>query len=192
MLAPGGEDPLAHLSTPAGAVPFSRSKFRVAALVFDGEDVALIRRARPAGTRYTTIGGNVEPGEHLLDALARELGEELYLSMTDASTPELCWIQDQMVTRPGGRRRGRGNCTWSTASSSAPRCAPSWPPWSTASNRTAPQEPGYIEWVSYRKLGGGFPLFPLIGDAIAALPSPKAPVAGTGLPPVTDENCTWV
>ena len=52
-------------------------------------------------------------------------------------------------------------------------------------------EPGIIEWVSYRKLGE-LPQFPLIGPAAAALPSPGTPVTGTYLPPVTDQNYTWI
>jgi len=48
-----------------------------------------------------------------------------------------------------------------------------------------------IEWVSYRKLGE-LPLFPLIGPAAAAFPSPSAPVTGTYLPPVTDQSYTWL
>lgn len=52
-------------------------------------------------------------------------------------------------------------------------------------------EPGIIEWVSYRKLGE-LPLFPLIGPAAAALPSPCAPVTSMYLPPVTDHNYTWI
>jgi hypothetical protein len=52
-------------------------------------------------------------------------------------------------------------------------------------------EPGIIEWVSYRKLGE-LPLFPLVGSAVAALPSADAPTASTYLAPVTDQNYTWV
>lgn len=53
------------------------------------------------------------------------------------------------------------------------------------------REPGIIEWVSYRKLAD-IPLFPLIGQAAAALSSPQAPVSGTLLPAVTDDNYTWI
>ncbi|MFD0480397.1 NUDIX hydrolase [Nonomuraea thailandensis] len=83
------------------ATPYSCVKIRTGALVFCGEDVALIRRDRPTGSHYTVPGGNVHPGEDLLEALAREMAEELRLELTDATPPELCWIQDQMVTRPG-------------------------------------------------------------------------------------------
>jgi ADP-ribose pyrophosphatase YjhB (NUDIX family) len=89
------------MTTSTGPAPFSRVKIRVGALVFCGENVALIRRDRPAGSHYTPPGGNVEPGEDILDALRRELAEELHLSPGDATAPELCWVQDQMVTRPG-------------------------------------------------------------------------------------------
>lgn len=81
--------------------PFSHVKICTGALVFCGEHLALIRRDRPAGSHYTPPGGNVRTGEHLIAALGRELAEELRLDLADATSPELCWIQDQMVTRPG-------------------------------------------------------------------------------------------
>jgi 8-oxo-dGTP diphosphatase len=59
------------MSSLTDPVPFSRIKIRTGALVFCGEDVALIRRDRPTGSHYTPPGGNVEPGEDILDALAR-------------------------------------------------------------------------------------------------------------------------
>ncbi|MFG2989110.1 NUDIX hydrolase [Streptomyces sp. NPDC048257] len=58
------------LATPA---PFSRIKIRTGALVFCGDDVALIRRDCADSTHYTPPGGNVEDGEDLYQALAREL-----------------------------------------------------------------------------------------------------------------------
>jgi 8-oxo-dGTP diphosphatase len=64
--------------------PFSRVKIRTGALVFCGDDIALIRRDRPTGSHYTPPGGNVNTGEHLIDALRRELAEELRL---DSTTP---------------------------------------------------------------------------------------------------------
>ncbi|MEU6721150.1 NUDIX hydrolase [Nonomuraea sp. NPDC046802] len=50
--------------------------------------LALIRRNRPNGSHYTPPGGNVNPGEDLLDALRRELAEELRLNLDDATQAE--------------------------------------------------------------------------------------------------------
>jgi ADP-ribose pyrophosphatase YjhB (NUDIX family) len=177
------------MAKPDNSVPFSRVKMRTGALVFCGDDVALIRRDRPTGSHYTPPGGNVETGEDLHDALRRELAEELHLDLADATTPELCWVQDQMVTRPG----------------------PTPPPrklhlifrcFITAEVRTrlatieydelpdGSSEPGIIEWVNYRNTAE-IPLFPLIGVALAHLPTPYAAIGNPLLPAATDANYTW-
>jgi ADP-ribose pyrophosphatase YjhB (NUDIX family) len=88
-------------SPDATSVPFARVKIRTGALVFCDAEVALIRRDRPHGAHYTTPGGNVETGEGLLAALRRELKEELALDPGHADQPELLWVVDQMVSRPG-------------------------------------------------------------------------------------------
>ncbi|WP_329520661.1 NUDIX hydrolase [Spirillospora sp. NBC_01491] len=85
----------------AATPPFTRIKVRVGALVFCGDEVALIRRDRPGSVHYTPPGGNVEHGEDLLAALRRELAEELGLAPSQAREPELLWVVDQMVSRPG-------------------------------------------------------------------------------------------
>jgi 8-oxo-dGTP pyrophosphatase MutT (NUDIX family) len=177
------------MSSPTEPAPFSRIKIRAGALVFCGEDVALIRRDRPAGSLYIPPGGNVEPGEDILDALRRELAEELRLSLAEASEPELCWIQDQMVSRPGPTAPPRKlhlifRC-FITASERATLAAVEYD-----EQPDGTQEPGIIEWISYRKLAE-LPLFPLIGAAVASLPSPAAPVGNPHLPAITDHNYTW-
>ncbi|MFF9322366.1 NUDIX domain-containing protein [Streptomyces sp. NPDC014735] len=86
--------------TPAAA-PFSRIEIRTGALVFCGDDVAPIRRDRAGSTHYTPPGGNVEHGEDLEAALARELAEELDLNVGQAEGGDLMWVVDQRVTRPG-------------------------------------------------------------------------------------------
>jgi 8-oxo-dGTP diphosphatase len=178
------------MSTLSDQAPFSRIKIRTGALVFCGEDVALIRRDRPSGSHYTPPGGNVEPGEDILDALARELAEELHLSLAAATTPELCWIQDQMVSRPGPTAPPRKlHLIFRCFITPEVRTTLAAVEYDEQPDGTS--EPGIIEWVSYRKLGE-LPLFPLIGTAAAALPSLGTPVTGTYLPPVTDQNYTWV
>lgn len=171
--------------------PFSRLKIRVGAVVFCGEDVALIRRDRPSGTHFTPPGGNVEPAEDILDALSRELAEELHLDLADASEPELCWVQDQRVSRPGPTVPPRKmHLVFRCFISPMVRDTLAKVEYDEQPDGTC--EPGMIEWVSYRKLGGGFPLFPLIGPDVAALPSPESPPVALYLSPVTDQNYTWV
>jgi ADP-ribose pyrophosphatase YjhB (NUDIX family) len=179
------------MATRDGPVPFSKVKIRTGALVFCDEDVALIRRDRLAGTHYTTPGGNVETGEDLLGALGRELAEELRLDLADTSPPELCWIQDQMVTRPGPEPSPRKlHLTFRCFITSGTRAK-----LATTEYDEQPgggHEPGIIDWISYRK-AAEIPLFLLIGHALARLPSPGAPVVGSPLlKPVTDASYMWI
>ena len=172
------------------SAPFSRVKIRAAALVFCGDDVALIRRDRPNASHYTPVGGNVEPAEDILDALGRELSEELHLNVAHATEPELCWIQDQRVSRPGPTPPPRKlHLVFRCFVTPGVRAT-----LATVEHDEQPDgtsETGIIEWVSYRKLAG-LPLFPLIGEAVAALPSSDAPAGNPYLPAITDQNYTWV
>ncbi|MBG0819047.1 NUDIX hydrolase [Planomonospora sp. ID82291] len=169
---------------------FSRVKIRTGALVFCGDDVALIRRDRPTGSHYTPPGGNVDTGEDMLDALRRELAEELRLDLDQATEPELCWIQDQMVTRPGPTPPPRKihlifRCRVS------PEVRDTL---ATAEYDELPDgatELGVIEWIDYRK-AAELALFPLIGGPLSALTSPDAPAGNPWLPPITDANYTWL
>jgi len=64
---------------------FPRLDPAIIVLVTDGERALLGRQASwPAG-RYSTIAGFVEPGESLEDAVAREVGEETGVSVTDVA-----------------------------------------------------------------------------------------------------------
>ncbi|MET9296181.1 NUDIX domain-containing protein [Streptomyces sp. NPDC003077] len=178
-------------STPdAAPTPFSHIKIRVGALVFCGDDVALIRRDRPDATHYTTIGGNVEEGEPLPSALRRELAEELALDIDQADGGDLMWIVDQRVSRPGPTPPPRKlhliyrfHLTPDVRARLAVREYDELP--------DGTHELGTIEWVDYRKTID-LPLFPpRLGPALAALPSPHATVADAALPAVTDDNYTW-
>jgi ADP-ribose pyrophosphatase YjhB (NUDIX family) len=174
----------------AAPAPFSRIKVRTGALLFCGDDVALIRRDRPHSVHYTPPGGNVEPGEDFLTALRRELHEELALDTADATAPELVWVADQMVSRPGATPPPRKihllyrlHITPEVRDGLA-----------TEEHDELPDgghEVGHIEWINYRKTAD-LPIFPPIGPALSALPSPHTPVTDAALPAITDENYVWV
>lgn len=170
--------------------PFARVKIRTGALVFCGNDVALIRRDRTTGSHYTPPGGNVEPGEDLHHALRRELAEELRLDLDDATGLQLCWLQDQMVTRPGPTPPPRKlHLIFRAFITPGVRATLAVIEYDQLPG--GGHERGVIEWVGYRKTAD-LPLFPLIGPALAALPSPDAPIGAPLLEPVTDANYTWI
>lgn len=177
-------------SSTAAAVPFSRVKIRVGALVFCGDEVALIRRDRPGSVHYTPPGGNVEPGEDLTAALRRELAEELDLSPHQATAPDLLWVVDQRVSRPGPTPAPRKlhlihrlHVTPEVREVLAVEEYDEQP--------DGGHEIGVVEWVDYRG-AADLPIFPLIGGALAALPDPHALVADAALPAVTDDDYVWV
>ncbi|MFD9271265.1 NUDIX domain-containing protein [Streptomyces goshikiensis] len=169
---------------------FSRIKIRTGALVFCGDDVALIRRDRADSIHYTPPGGNVEDGEDLHQALGRELAEELDLNIDQAEGVELLWVVDQRVTRPGPTPPPRKlhliyrlHITPELRASLAEQELDELPDGS--------HEVGVIEWIDYRKTAE-LPIFPPIGPALAALADPHAAVTDAALDAVTDENYTWV
>lgn len=177
-------------NAPNRPAPFSRIKIRTSALVFCGDDVALIRRDRVDSTHYTTIGGNVETAEGLPDALRRELAEELALDIDQAEGGDLLWIVDQKVSRPGATAPPRKlhliyrfHVTPAVRNGLAQQELDELPDGS--------HEVGVIEWVDYRKTAE-LPIFPPIGPYLAGLPCPRAIVADAALPAVTDTNYRWL
>ncbi|MCX5402663.1 NUDIX domain-containing protein [Streptomyces sp. NBC_00335] len=171
-------------------VPFSRIKIRTGAVIFCGDDVALIRRDRADSTHYTSPGGNVEDGEDLREALRRELAEELDLDIDQAEGGELLWVIDQRVTRPGPTPPPRKlhmiyrlHITTELRDTLAEQELDEQPDGS--------HEVGVVEWIDYRKIAE-LPIFPPIGPALAALATPRAGVIDAALEPVTDETYTWV
>ncbi|MCA6091021.1 NUDIX hydrolase [Streptomyces sp. SCA3-4] len=170
--------------------PFSRIKIRTGAVLFCGNDVALIRRDRPDSVHYTPPGGNVEAGEDLISALRRELAEELELDMAQASEPQLLWVVDQRVSRPGSTPAPRKlHLLYRLHIDESARATLATEEHDELEDGT--HETGVIEWVDYRKTTD-LPIFPPIGAALASLTSPHATVTNASLPAVTDENYTWI
>jgi NAD+ diphosphatase len=66
-----------------GATHHPRTDPVVIMLVHDGDRAMLGRQARWPKGRYSTLAGFVEPGESLEEAVAREVGEESSVSVTD-------------------------------------------------------------------------------------------------------------
>ncbi|GAA2697296.1 NUDIX hydrolase [Nonomuraea recticatena] len=158
-------------SDPHGATPFSCVKIRVGALVFCGDDIALIRRDRADFVHYTPPGGKVEPGEDLLAALARELAEELALDISHATPPQLLWVADQMVTRPGPTPPPRKlHLIYRLHVTPEVRARMAVEEYDELPDGN--REIGIVEWIDYRKTAE-LPIFPPIGPALAALPSPR-------------------
>ncbi|MFJ2745194.1 NUDIX domain-containing protein [Streptomyces sp. NPDC087440] len=170
--------------------PFSRVKIRVGAVLFCGTEVALIRRERRGAVHYSPPGGNVEPGEDLLGALRRELAEELRLDAGRATVPELLWVVDQRVSRPGPNPPPRKlHLLYRLHVSPEVRAALATEEYDELPDGT--HDVGSIVWIDHRE-AAGLPVFPPVGAALAALAHPEAPAASTALPAVTDDNYTWV
>ncbi|WP_242537571.1 NUDIX hydrolase [Streptomyces sp. BRB081] len=157
------------------SAPFSRIKIRAGALVFCGDDVALIRRDRAEPTHYTPPGGNVEPGEDLDAGLPRELAEELGLNKALAEGGNLLWVVDQRVTRtsptPPPRKKHlvyRFHISPDVRATLAEQELDELPDGS--------HEVGVTEWIDYRKTAE-LSIFPPIGPALP--PWPPAPSSPT-------------
>ncbi|MGR7002999.1 NUDIX hydrolase [Yinghuangia aomiensis] len=166
--------------------PFHHIKIRVAAAVFDGDDVALVRRVKPTGaSHYSLPGGNVEPGEDLADALRRELDEELGLRLApDGPAPAFTWLVDAMVSRPGATPPRKLHLVYRVHLAPGLR----------AGLRTTEDDeagPGDIVWLNYRRTVG-LHLFPPVPLAGLAHPHAPAEAAQALLPPMNDATFTWV
>ncbi|WP_031015778.1 NUDIX domain-containing protein [Streptomyces sp. NRRL F-5727] len=177
-------------SETSAAAPFSRIKIRTGALVFCGDDVALIRRDRADSTHYTPPGGNVEHGEDLAAALARELAEELDLDVDQADGGDLMWVVDQRVTRPGPTPPPR-KLHLIYRFHITPELRATLAEVELDEQPDGSHETGLIEWIDYRKTAE-LPIFPPIGPALAALPDPRAAVTDAALEAVTDDTYSWV
>ncbi|MFI8265485.1 NUDIX hydrolase [Streptomyces sp. NPDC085665] len=166
---------------------FHRIKIRVAALIFDGQDVALIRRTNDRGmTHYSLPGGNVEPAEHLSDALQRELEEELGLAPEDLeSPPGLTWILDAMVTRPGSTPPRKLHLVYRVSLSPGVR----------SKLKTFEDDDtvgrGDIVWMPYEQTRG-LDLFPPVPISDLANPTEHVNASSALLPTLDDSNYQWI
>lgn len=81
-----------------------REAARALVLSEDG-GVLLVRFEFPSATRWALPGGGLEPGESPLEAIARELDEEL--GLTDVEIGPAVWRREHVVPFPDGRWDGQ-------------------------------------------------------------------------------------
>ncbi len=154
---------------------------RVCALILNRDEVCLIRRRRPDGDQHSLPGGTVNADEHVADALARELHEELDLDAPSLPrAPQLRWVQDQHTTRPG--RPGMFRRLHLIHQLHLPDDARR----SLASTEQDAEDQASVVWVDLDR-ASGLHLYPAVGAALHR-------VRGAGavtLPPITDETYIW-
>ena len=166
--------------------PFGTVRIRVAALVTQHEEFALIRRVRGGVEQYTVPGGNVdlEAAEPLDEALRRELDEELGLRLKPETELRLLAVQDQMVSRPGPTAPPRKlHLVFHVPVDGEQRAA-------MAGVEHDELGEGQIVWRS-RAEAVGLHLFPAVGPLLAGWDE-RSPAGSLLLPGLTDANFRWV
>ncbi|MFB6836203.1 NUDIX domain-containing protein [Streptomyces sp. NPDC056361] len=166
--------------------PFHRIKIRVAALIFNGDEIALIKRVKNGTEQYTVPGGNVDPGEPLPAALARELKEELNLDVDQAdAAPRFTWLLDAMVSRPGSTPPRKLHMVFRLSISDHVRGTLS----ATEHDDTAGV--GELVWIR-RQETKDLALFPPVPVADLTTPAVDLDAGAALLPELNDSNYRWI
>ncbi|MFF0428507.1 NUDIX hydrolase [Streptomyces sp. NPDC004520] len=166
--------------------PFHRIKIRVAALIDNGDEVALIKRSKNGTEQYTVPGGNVDPGEPIPAALARELKEELNLDIEQAdAAPRFTWLIDAMVSRPGDTPPRKLHLVFRLTISDHVRATLN----PTEHDDTAGA--GELVWLR-RQETHDITLFPPVPLADLATPATDLEAAAALLPALDDSNYRWI
>ncbi|MFE4829859.1 NUDIX hydrolase [Streptomyces sp. NPDC056672] len=158
---------------------------RTCAVILDGHDMCLIRRRRPDGDQYSVPGGLVDPGEELDAALARELREELGLDLgSGIPEPQLRWVQDQTVTRPGADQPLRRLHLIHLID------LPHRLRHTLAAAEKDATDHNDIIWMHYRQ-AASVHLYPAVGPALHALHTLHDQTGPILLPAITDQTYRW-
>lgn len=166
--------------------PFHRIKIRVAALIANGDDIALIKRVKNGTEQYTVPGGNVDPGEPIPAALARELKEELNLDIERAdAAPRFTWLIDAMVSRPGTTPPRKLHMVFRLSISDHVRETLS----PTEHDDTAGT--GHLVWLRWQE-AKDMALFPPVPVADLAAPAADLDAGAALLPALDDSNYRWI
>lgn len=132
-------------------------------------------------------GGNVDPGEPIPTALARELREELNLDVdqADAAPPRFTWLLDAMVSRPGSTPPRKLHLVFRLSISDHVRQALS----PTEHDDTAGA--GELVWIRWQEAKDKA-LFPPVPVADLTTPAAGLDAGAALLPGLNDSNYHWI
>lgn len=84
-------------------MPHRAPRIRVSGMIWFDDQLLLVRQGRPNSPRWMLPGGGVEAGEALIDALRRELGEEIRLRGARIGDPVAMVESIAPKAHPSGR-----------------------------------------------------------------------------------------